>query len=478
MQHQNCLGIYLAKDSATAVLLSGHGQKPAVLNCFRISTEPDAEQIASLPSTIAQKVSARGFNVEQVSVAIDCTFFTQHNLHSEFTDQKQIASTIKFDAEDALATDATELAVAFEITNTDQAGSDITIYTSERPMLTDMLLDLQANNIDPIAMEPDIVCLARFLRQNLTLGDDENPLIVILSENSCYMINFSKSQKAPASRSFLLSTSQNKTNVLASQIPLTIASFKSDLPIDSLILAGRIENIDYDMLAERTALVVKTIDLPDTTHADKTLLADCPETDFAIAYGAALAVLPQAGKIDFRADFMPYAGKKLLMQKTLRVISVSLAILMIALGTYFQSQVFMNKKNVSRLREKIENEYSAAMYGKKPHKRRSIAKSLKDELTRVKKLRETGGDENSVPAKLTYILEAINSAPPKIDIKVNTLTISEKTMRIIGDTKSRSATLALFKSIKNHPKLKKSNENLEAGSRDSFTVDLELKEPK
>ncbi len=99
------------------------------------------------------------------------------------------------------------------------------------------------------------------------------------------------------------------------------------------------------------------------------------------------------------------------------------------------------------------------------------------EHTRISKLRKTGGDDNSVPAKLTYILEAINTAPAKIDIKVNTLTISEKTMRIIGDTKSRPATLALFKSIKNHPKLKKSNENLEqSGSRDSFTIDLELKE--
>jgi len=475
MQHQNCLGIYLAKDSATAVLLSGHGQRPAVLNCFRISTEADAEQIASLPSTIAQKVSARGFNVEQVSVAIDCTVFTQHNLHSEFTDQKQIASTIKFDAEDALATDATELAVAFEITNTDQAGSDITVYTSDRPMLTDMLLDLQANNIDPIAMEPDIVCLARFIRQNLTLTDDENPLVVILSENSCYMINFSKSQKAPASRSFLLSPSQDKTNVLASQIPLTIASFKSDVAVNSLILAGRIENIDYDTLAERTALIIKTIDLPDTTHADKTLVADCPETDFAAAYGAALAAIPHAGQVDFRADFMPYAGKKLIMQKTLRVISISLAILMIALATFFQSKVFMNKKDVGRLREKMENEYSAAMYGKEAPKRLSIARSLMAEHTRVSKLRKPGGDDNSVPAKFTYILEAINSAPPKIDIKVSTLTVSEKTMRIIGNTKSRPATLSLFKSIKDHPKLKKSNENLEAGSRDSFTVDLELK---
>ena len=101
------------------------------------------------------------------------------------------------------------------------------------------------------------------------------------------------------------------------------------------------------------------------------------------------------------------------------------------------------------------------------------------EHTRVSKLRKPGGDDNSVPAKLTYILEAINSAPAKIDIKVNTLTVSEKTMRIIGDTKSRPATLALFKSIKDHPKLKKSNENLEqSGSRDSFTIDLELKELK
>ena len=49
--------------------------------------------------------------------------FMQHNVHSKFNDPKQIAATVRFDAEEALATDISDLAIAFKITSSNQAGS-------------------------------------------------------------------------------------------------------------------------------------------------------------------------------------------------------------------------------------------------------------------------------------------------------------------------------------------------------------------
>jgi hypothetical protein len=340
-----------------------------------------------------------------------------------------------------------------------------------------MLDDLKTGNLDPTAIEPDIVCLTRFFRHYLDFSENDNSILTIFSQRSCYIIvNPPESQNMPVVRSFLVSSSQNKTAVLASQIPITIASLKLARPITSLLIAGRTETIDYDKLAERTGLKVETIDLPLPENADQSALAaQITGADFAIAYGSALSELTKTPKTDFRRDFAPYMGKKLVLQKTLRLISVSLTILMLALGAYFQLKTFRKNKYTSRLEDKMRAEYSAVMLGKKPPAQEPIPSRLRREYTAILK-REKGllGDDESIPAKLTRIFEALNSSPGKIDLNVETIVITAKTIRITGDTNKRSGTLGLFKSFKKK-KFKILKETLtQKGTRDTFIVTLEL----
>ena len=477
MEQQNCLGIYLSEDCATVVLLSAQGPGMTVQDCFSVSADADDERGRSLASIVAQKVIAKGPSFGEVAVAIDCALFTQHDLHSEFADPKRIAQTVRFDAEEALATDATNLAIAFNVTNTDQTGSDVAVFTASRQLLTEMLDDLKTGNLDPTAIEPDIVCLTRFFRHYLDFSENDNSILTIFSQRSCYIIvNPPESQNMPVVRSFLVSSSQDKTAVLASQIPITIASLKLARPITSLLIAGRTETIDYDKLAERTGLEVETIDLPLPENADQSALAaQITGADFAIAYGSALSELTKTPKTDFRRDFAPYMGKKLVLQKTLRLISVSLTILMLAIGAYFQLKAFRKNKYTSRLEDKMRAEYSAVMLGKKPPAQEPIPSRLRREYTAILK-REKGllGDDESIPAKLTRIFEALNSSPKKIDLNVETIVITAKTIRITGDTNKRSGTLSLFKSFKKK-KFKVLPKNLiQKGTRDTFIVTLDL----
>jgi hypothetical protein len=448
-----------------------------VQDCFSVSADADDERGRSLASIVAQKVIAKGPSFGEVAVAIDCALFTQHDLHSEFADPKRIVQTVRFDAEEALAADATNLAIAFNVTNTDQTGSDVAVFTASRQLLTEMLDDLKTGNLDPTAIEPDIVCLTRFFRHYLDFSENDNSILTIFSQRSCYIIvNPPESQNMPVVRSFLVSSSQDKTAVLASQIPITIASLKLARPITSLLIAGRTETIDYDKLAERTGLEVETIDLPLPENADQSALAaQITGADFAIAYGSALSELTKTPKTDFRRDFAPYMGKKLVLQKTLRLISVSLTILMLALGAYFQLKTFRKNKYTSRLEDKMRAEYSAVMLGKKPPAQEPIPSRLRREYTAILK-REKGllGDDESIPAKLTRIFEALNSSPEKIDLNVETIVITAKTIRITGDTNKRSGTLSLFKSFKNK-KFKILQQNLShKGTRDTFIVTLDL----
>ena len=191
MEQNNCLGIYLAKDRATAVVLSHKGSHVEVSGCLTVTAEPhdeESEPHASLASRVAQALAAQRLSYADVAVSLDCASYTQHNLHSDFTDHKQIANTIAFDAEEALACDATETALTFNVTGTDDHGSSVTVFTSERDLLEEQLGQLQRENLDPTAIEPDILCLARYIEQNFTLPKESNPLFAVASDRACYIV--------------------------------------------------------------------------------------------------------------------------------------------------------------------------------------------------------------------------------------------------------------------------------------------------
>ena len=157
MQTGNFLGIYLAKDRATVVCLEVQGRERKLVGCFSVSPE-QSEQPAfqALAQRIAAVCAERQIKFTEAAVALDCAMFMQHSIHSEFSDARKIAQTIRFDTEEALGTDATDVAIAFKINSTDQTGADISAFTTQKQMLSDLLGALQSNNIDPFSVEPDV----------------------------------------------------------------------------------------------------------------------------------------------------------------------------------------------------------------------------------------------------------------------------------------------------------------------------------
>ena len=123
MESQNYLGIYLSKNTAIVVCLGPQKKDGDGLKCFRVSVEgQEKEDMQALAGLIAQGCTERNLKFSEIAVALDCAMFMQHSVHSEFKDPKQIAATVRFDTEEALATDITNVAVAFEIASSDQNG--------------------------------------------------------------------------------------------------------------------------------------------------------------------------------------------------------------------------------------------------------------------------------------------------------------------------------------------------------------------
>ncbi len=474
MDGHSYLGIYLSRDSATAVCLGSQGRD--VPGCFSVSVEEkDGLSLQKLAGLVAEGCAQRELKFTEVAVALDCTMFMQHDLHSEFTDPKQIAATVRFDTEEALATDITDVAIAFRIISSDQAGSKLAVFTAQRKILSEVIDALQSNNLDPIAIEPDVNCLSRFICSNIPLSGDVHPLFGILSRRAGYFIVFGESQVAPTMRTFLVGAGQDRAELFTREVRVTSAL--AGKSVNYLRFFDSAGFVNCRQLGEKLGIEAGDIDFGG--GAGPEILAGCADqVGFAIAYGAALSHLEKVQSINFRNDFMPYQGKKVRLQSALKFLGMSVTVLMLAVGMYFQLRLLQENRYTNRLREKFGRDYSRIMLGEKLSARSDPVTKLAAELRRIRNVKEgllsvTG--EESVSAKLTLVLEAFNKCAKDTDLKIDSIAITSKTIRIEGDTSNRGNTLKLFESIKGSG-LEILQQGLDQkGGRDNFYITIEPK---
>jgi cell division protein FtsL len=476
MQGQNCLGIYLSKNRATILCLGSQAQDVKLLGCFSVSPEGVEATPQVLAEFIARGCAERHLQFSEAAVALDCAMFMQHKLHSDFSDQKRIATTIRFDTEEALAMDISEAVVAFEIAASDQTGSSLNVFTAQRKVLSDILAALQANNIDPISIEPDINCLSRFVRHSssgVVSQQCGKTFYGILSSLNGYFIFLSAAQKQLAARAFLLSSQQNRTELLSREMLLAAALVSDDGPAESLKVFDSTGSVDCRQLGDRLGLRTDELDLAGAGGAEADNLGGHGDpVDFAISYGAALACLEKQTSLNFRNDFSPYQGGKQRLEKTIKLLSISAAIVIFAIGVYFQSRLVQKNGDIRRLNEKLAKQYSTIMLGKKIPPESSVSKLLAGELRRIKaaKSGQLSAGEEAIPVKLTLVLEAFNKCAAQTDLRIDTITITERNINIVGNTSNRNNTLKLFEALKS-VNLSVQQQRLDPkADRDTFSV--------
>jgi len=510
VEQRNRLGIHLSADRAVAVVASVDDQ--ALRAAFMVRC--DDEHPASLGEQIARELAARNLSCAETFVALDATLTTHHRVRSEFTDFKQIQATIRFDVEEVLATDVSGLAIASCVVDHDENGSALAVFSTDKTLLSAFLGDLQAHDLDPTVIEPDAVCLAR-LTERITEPPAETTLFVFPAEHTCTMIGPSHADGMPAVRSFLWSRNQDRTSVLAREIPLTQAAWNGKHPVEHVALVGAIERIDTKHLAETIHRPVHTVSLdallptletPDGTLPRPNLSAGTasegagashidsapppgepagPSLEPACLLAAwAAAPAPRQRQADLRADFAPFIGKRIIIQRYLRIAAVALTILFSLLALDFHSRAGTYKRYSAELWSKLESEYTQAMMGTKP-KDRAPHRALDRVIRGMKQDSRNVGPEDSVPARLTFVLEAVNQAmgvaedgknPNAIDLQIERISLTTRTINITGSTKGPDQTLTLLNALNAHPRLTKTSENTYPdGPRGGFTVTLELK---
>lgn len=478
MELHRCLGIYLAKDRATCVLVTKSAGKFELLSCFDISADQQEESQGSLAETVGRKCREKNWTFSQVAMAVDCEMFTQQDLNSDFTETKQIAQTIKFDAEESLAVDAAKMAIATEVVSKGQTGSQVSVFAAQRDLLTDIIVALQGYKLDPATVEPDVICMRRFISQSST-GDEADTIWAQFSNHNCYITSNIGAKEKPAVRAFLTSPSQDKTAVLTREVTMMTAARPQAGQLSSLQVCDTTGSVDLHDLGERLGIDVEGRNLIESVLAEQTDEHQYTEPlEVVVACGAAMGQLTRTERVDFRADFLPYQGRKALIEKTVKIASISLTLMLIVLGVFAQMKMLQTNGYRSRLRENLKAEYAIAMPGTKFPEKGDFLGKLDRTINHIKDVKDgqlSASGKDSPMSKLTYVLEAFNDTPKEVDLDILAINISPKDIMVSGSTNS-GKYLKLYSSIDDHSNLRRATSRREQkNNRENFRMTLELK---
>ena len=458
------------------VALQGRDRK--LLGCFSASVEdPQENRLQVLAKGIATTCAERGLKFGQAAVALDCTMFMQHAVHSEFTDYKRIAATVRFDTEEALATDVADVAVAFRIVSNDDTGSNLDVFTAQRSVLTEILVALQGAGIDPVVVVPDSYGLSLYLD---TYGaPDESaehkPLYAMLSDSRGYLLTVPKGSGASTTRAFPIAEAQNRESLLAREVLTTAALAEAAGPVDQLCLLDVKDEVSTEQLAGRVGRPVTLCDPAGLAGAASEDIAGCSSAvDFALAYGAALALAEKEKGVNFRNDHMPYEGIKLRQNRALKFLSISVTTLLLAVGVYFQAHLMSVNKTRADIRDKFRPDYVAVMVGKKfPDSMtlKEAVRNVKKELDRLMAEKGIkGAPQESISAKLTLVLQAMNSCAAQTGLVIDTITVTAKTIYINGSTTSRRNTDSVLDAMRKVGLVIQDHQVGADGDRDKFDM--------
>lgn len=485
-EEHNLLGIYISRQAATVVCLT---PKHKLIDCFEVDLpEQDSEDenqqgdsFSRLAKLISGKISEKGLSYNHVAVGVDCSMYTQHNIRSEFTDYRQIASTVRFDTEGAIATDISDYALSFSKKELpDGSGSDLQVFTIKKEDLSGIIKALQKENMDPVAVEPDVMLVSEFIKEKIGSDTEKarNTLFAAVSKQQAYFISYDDKGEELLTRTILLGEGNDNTEQLSAQIPLTVARISEQTQVNSVKIIG--SDIDTAALSEKTGMNVEQLSLNEFISDQETEKAElCSDrASFLTACGAGLTNSRKGSGLNFRNDYMPYQGKRRQIERLTRISSVAATVIIIILGIYLTFDLVQKNRLVHQLEQKFAEDYTTVMMGEQiPDDPERAANELARELRRIRSVKSgqlsTTG-EQSVSAKLTVLLRAFNKSAKATNVEIETINITSRSINIVGSTSSRASTLKLMESMKN-TRLEVTNSRLETrDNRDRFSISLEV----
>jgi hypothetical protein len=264
--------------------------------------------------------------------------------------------------------------------------------------------------------------------------------------------------------------------VLARETLVTTALADTARPVGHLCVFDAQSGLRPESLHEGTGLQVTAC---NPTALAGTKSGDIKEgvnaVDFALACGAALSPAEKGNSVNLRNDHMPYLGRKRRVQNAVRLLSLAVTILLLAVGVYFHSQLIRVNKQRESLRDKLELDYLAVMPGETqlPTPMSKGVDRLRSALRRLQNDKTGVMEQGSIAAKLTSVLQGINGCARQTDLNIRSVVITDTSIVVNGDTSSRENTVNGLRAAMEKVGLKVDRQGLSReGERDVFSISL------
>ena len=173
-----------------------------------------------------------------------------------------------------------------------------------------------------------------------TLEISKHPDTLCFGDREQRVLYSARPRRVRPERVPLLQPDHYRTAALTREILLTMAATDSGSPLKKVVFVDTPQGVDQQALAQRTGLEVGVESALTKFHCRMPFDHALSGGAVLMAVGAAMAPVERRGSADFRRDFMPYQGKRKMMESSLRLAGISLAVLLASIAIYFQSRTW------------------------------------------------------------------------------------------------------------------------------------------
>ena len=432
MAHKACLGLHAGESGYTAVLVELPEGRLAPFTVTPVDNVEDAGPLAML---LGEEARRRWAKLPPVALALGARCYQSQYHQTEFTDERQIRSTLKYDVEEEFSLDAEAGAVCYQRLSASAGPARLLVHAARRERLVEILDALENAGVDPLAALPDLAAWEIYLRRLAGITPGQTTVVVGRTSGALYLIFLDAQLNTIQARSVLVSPAEADTVL---QLEL-----RRSLPL--LGPENRPQRLYYHAHQISAALVSAL------ARAEGLSPQPLPQDEIEVAFaaGAARAWLEEAPVADFRDDDLPSRTLQQVHQKHRWGLSAALSLLLVCLISLLLIYQRQYHKIEKAGYDEMIGLYKKVSNGRSPKN----VNTIKGELSSVKKelLLKLGANSQSEPGSAAntwlFLLQGIEGLPEKFDLQIDGMNCSPERVLFSGSVPNLETYVQLEKAL-------------------------------
>ena len=489
MVKNSCLGIHYSDVGITAVIV----EKPAGRSkwdrstlgrdesdrTFKLATGDSAGDQAesALIEQLAQQLLETQTKLPPVALALGGAFYQTQFHHSEFTDERQLRQTLRFDVEEDFAVDADSVNLCFQHISSEGDGSELLVHTTDGAELRHLLENFDRFGLDALIAQPDIVSWAAFLADREELPDARVVAVVAWAVGTLYLLVLARNRDTILARTILCRDVGQAHEILTVELRRSLALLPSHQRPETIFYhPGDFTDEQMGAIQNEAELDCQPLSEPDVTRA--------------FAAGAALAWLAGRRAADFRADGLEPRSLATARRYALFGLSAVVSLLLLILIIVMNSHAGRHRDITDEMEQQTKQAWLTAFDDKAlPRDEFKIPSGIKNRLNELRRAVQSQA-ASSLPGSASHTLmlalQALSSLPADFDIFIETLRVYTDYFTLSGSVPTLADIEKLHETCQDNPTLEIGNWTTsptgsgvkgDPTNRRSFDIQLRLAKP-